>query len=84
MLLVPKNRGVNVSVSGNEQERRYNAKNASYEIIMLRDMRYDVDADDKNMDGQTVAKANIPNGTNALKEKNQGDLPGNESKKVEK
>ena len=47
-------------------------------------MRYDVDADDKNMDGQTLAKANIPNGTNALKEKNQGGLPGNESKKVEK
>ena len=47
ILVVPKNRGVNVSVSGNEQERRYNAKNASYEmIIMLRDMRYDVDADD--------------------------------------
>ena len=71
MLLVPKNRGVNVSVSGYEQERRYNAKNASYEmIIMLRDMRYDVDADDKNMDRQTVAKANIPNGTNALKKEN--------------
>ena len=36
------------------------------------------------MDGQTFAKANIPNGTNALKEENQGGLPGNESEKVEK